>query len=318
MNQDASQNPANNPAPSANLTANTPAYPNAPAASPAPPAAPAGGGLKSVLKIAAPLALLVGVVFAITYFSRYTPVEPEIKTKEVSDPPLRIFESERGLDPPNLSGEYRDFPLSAPSADPKKVDDPFGFSLRNRIFQVYYESDGQERTARFWFENRRPNSVTMQLTWVSCTACSGGRVASIPPDVTRQILQQAAVGTLPMGPFNGLPVGMAGPAAQLTKLEWTEHKFAAPGGAGFNPNAIYHVQPANPSADKWSPQWGILELQFKVNKSDRLEAHFGTRVDNTEIAALNKFAITFAAAPAFEVWPPTLDLGRLDDLSGDL
>jgi hypothetical protein len=296
MNQDAKPNTASNPA--------------------ATPAA----GLKSALKIALPLALLMGVVFAITYFSQYTPPSEPGDGKEggpdaATTQPLAFFSSTRSWDPPNLSGPYRDYPMSAPSAHPSKFDNPFDYSLQDRLFQGFYEpSPHNQRLVSFWFQNRHPNAVTVQLKRVSCLACSGGKVASIPPEVTRNILQHTAVSMLPSGLFNGLPVGMVGPAAQLERLEWEQHTFLD------NPNATFKVKAAPENADGWSPQWGILALTFTVGDNDKsktLQTQFATAVDGTQIQGTNDFAIVFEGAQPFELSQPVIDAGTLDDLSGD-
>ncbi|MCI0701112.1 MAG: hypothetical protein L0241_08515 [Planctomycetia bacterium] len=310
---DANQNSPNNPAQFPNFSAKYPV--NAPASS-EPPAPPATGGLKSAFKIAIPLVVLVGIVFGITFFTQYTPPEKEEEqTTTATGQPLVFFSSVRVWDPPNLEGEFRNFPLLAPSADPDKSNNPFRFNVQDRIFQGIYEPDpNKNRTAQFWFQNRHPNPVTMQLKRVSCQACSGGQVAAIPPDVTRQILQQAAVGTLPIGAITGLPVGMVEPAAQLGKLEWTYHKFET------NPDATYKVPPADPNADKWSAQWGILELQFAVFKEgqkDPLKSEFAMLVEGTEITGMTEFVIHFHGANPFEVTDPIIDAGEIGDLTGD-
>src|SRR5437763_135696 len=128
----------------------------------------------STLKILVPIVLLMGVVFAITYFSQYTPTEPDetpIAQRQVKGP-LRFFSSTRFWDPRP------------------------GASLMDHEFQGFFEPGETQYSATFWFENRNPVPVEMQLFKVSCTQCSGGQVATIPPDVTKQILQMTAISML--------------------------------------------------------------------------------------------------------------------------
>lgn len=246
----------------------------------------------STLRVVVPLVALVGVVFGITLFSMYTPKqEDETKAGPGSEPPLRFFSSTR---------EWI----------------PTGRDLQNRIFPGFYEAGGPDNLhpAAFWFENRNPKSVTMQLKGVTCLACSGGRLAAIPPPVSRDILQMTAVSLLPQGLFSGLPTGMVGPAANLGAT-------LAPGGvwqkARFrdDPDATYKI-PAADNADGWSPQWGILELLFapKIGAvaSDPLGAQFATQIDGTTEAGTAKFTIAYESVGPFDVVPGKIDVERID------
>ena len=232
------------------------------------------GSLKSTLKIIIPIGLLMAVVFGVTFFSQYAPPDEPVKpdgSRQDKDPPLRFASSTRHWDAPDFfsmgGSAYRGFPLTAPSATPGDPDLPFRFDLQNRNFPGFYEiqSDavGPKNSANFWFENPHAQSVTMRLQSVSCTACSGGRVAAIPPDVTRQLLQMSGVSVLPQGLLTGLPMGMVGPAANLhpDRLSWQHYLFRD------NPHPDYKIPPAD-NKDGWSPQWGILELQFSVGRWD--------------------------------------------------
>jgi hypothetical protein len=299
----------------------------------APP--PASGGLKSTLKVAVPLLALVGVVFGVTYLAQYTPTtNPDDKGKEGAksgpsgEPPLRFFTSARRWDPPKLSDPgYRHLPLLAPSlVVPPEDDRVFRFTIPDRTFQGFYEPDPDKpRATQFWFENRNPNSVTMQLKGVSCTSCTGGRLAAIPTNTTKTLLHHSALAALPIGPFNPFGVGLTQPGAalfgmskpegDLTPLQWTHHQFT-------NPADVKFQVPAANNPDGWSPQWGILELTFKVyakagSQPDPLRAGFATQVDGTPQSGGNDFLIAFESAAAFELSRMAIDVGKLDPLSGD-
>ena len=77
MNLDADQNAPN--APRATTPPDPVATP-APRAAPPATAAPAPGGLTSTLKVAAPLVVLVGVVFAVTFLLQNAPKGDDIGT----------------------------------------------------------------------------------------------------------------------------------------------------------------------------------------------------------------------------------------------
>ena len=100
------------------------------------------------------------------------------------EPPLRFFTSTRKWDP-----------------DSDSLDD--------QVFTGFFEKDSKG-SAEYWFENRNESPVAVQLKSVSCSSCSDGWLAPLPPETTRGILQMSAISCLPMGPISFLPVGMAG------------------------------------------------------------------------------------------------------------
>lgn len=250
------------------------------------------GGVKGAIKVAIPIGVLMAIIFGITYFSQYTPQGdgPETTTTNLKEPPLRSFTSARQWN-------------------------PFG-SLQDRTFPGFYEvqanAAGTPNAAAFWFENRNDKSVTMQLKYVSCGACSGGRVAPIPPDVARQVLQMTAVSTLPGGLFNGMSVGLAGPAANLSedRLTWQSYTFRD------HPKAEYKV-PAAANTDGWSPQWGILELRFSVGAigPKPLGTVFNLQVDGTTQIGEAKFDINFVGVEPFDISRDFIDVGELQETS---
>jgi hypothetical protein len=302
--------------------------PNSPPA-PRPADRPPEGGLKSSLKVAVPLLALVGVVFAVTYFAQYVP--PEVKETEGNntptgssgEPPLRFFTSTRAWDPPRLvyrpdEPNYRNLPLLAPSALPRSPEEmserAFSFSLPDRVFQGFYEPGETLRATQFWFENRNPAPVTMQLKGVSCSACTGGRLAAIPPETTRNLFQHAALAALPVGSFNPYGVGLTQPLANLSQLQWTGYQFKD------NPQAQFHVPAAPGTPDPWAPQWGILELTFKVNPDPKLplRADFAAQVDGAQQPATGySFLLMFEVSKSCVLSRSTIDVGTLDPLSGD-
>jgi len=270
---------------------NTPAAP--PVSVPAQAQPAPSGGLKQVVKVAIPILVLMGIIFAITFSSQYVDNSVDttgLPTAKAKEPPLRFFTSARQWN-------------------------PFG-SPQDRAFPGFYElqanAAGTPNGASFWFENRNGKSVTMQLKGVSCGACSGGRVAPIPQDVAKQILQMTAISALPGGLFSGLPIGMVGPAANLAedRLTWQSYTFRD------HPKAEYRV-PAGGNPDGWSPQWGILELRFSVGAigPKTLSAEFNLQIDGTQEVGSAHFGIAFEGAEPFDISRGVIDVGELQETS---
>ncbi|MDB5313595.1 MAG: hypothetical protein JWO38_7797 [Gemmataceae bacterium] len=248
----------------------------------------------STLKILVPVGLLVVVVFAVTFFSQYTPTGRE-ETKGAQ----------------KAEGEK---PLLFSAANSVRRWDPFSSNLPDHAFTGFYETGETQHAATFWFENANRKPVSMRLQSVSCSACSGGRLAPIPPETTKLVLQMAAVSALPQGLVAGFPLGMAGPAANLLDTErktlvWQSHRFDQ------DPASVVFNVPAAADTDGWSPQWGILELNFKVRPSPKipLRAAFITQIQDTELVETERFEIWYEPAGAFEVDRPAIDAGDLTD-----
>lgn len=284
------------------------------------------GGQKSTLMVAIPImafmGAFMGVIFGVTLASQYTGCQKRTESEKdkpgtsvgnPNEPPLVFHNSTRSWDPPSLAPEWRDMPLIAPSRDPDKTLLPFSYSAQDRIFQFFYESGPQERRTAFWFENRNPKPVTLQLKGLGCSACSGARLASIPPEVTRAYLQRSALAALPIGAFNPFGVGLADPAADFAHLDWTAYKFSE------DRNATYKVRAGPEAPDKWTAQWGILEFTFTVNTSPKIPlwTEFATQVDGTEQIGGHRFEIYFAPSEAFALSQTTLDIGEINPLTPD-
>lgn len=250
--------------------------------------------MTSALKYAVPLVLLVGVVFAVTYFSRYTPDEPTVTPDQkaaATAKPLVFFTTARRWDP-------------RPTA-----------SIPDQAFPGFFKVGTLEQKAHFWFENRNPEPVTLQLKGISCTACSGGRVAPLPPEVTRLILQSAAGSLLPQGLTTGLGgAGMAGPAARLfaapDALPWQAYKYAE---HARDLGKVQYTVPGAANADGWSPQWGILEVNFDVKEhpSIPLTADFRSRIGAGEQYGADRFSIVYRPASVIEIDRNEVELPEL-------
>jgi hypothetical protein len=324
MNPTADDATARTPGPPNPLS--TRGYPGAPSAavSSAPAAAPRKSG--STLKYLIPVVALVAVIFGITFFAQYTPPsDGGITGKENSkEPPLRFFTSARKYDPPSFLPpsryqplDFRGLPLLAPSALPSDPDFPFRFSPQDRAFPAFYEPKddlGLGHSTTFWFENPHSKPVVMLLRHVSCGSCTGGKVAAIPPDVTRQILEMSRVSILPQGLATGLPVGMVGPAAHLDepRLSWEGHLFR-----DSRETTTYKIPPAGENRDGWTPQWGILKLEFSIGAvgPKPLQVIFETAVEGSQESAENRFLIAPEGMNPFDLTRAHIDLGELNDRS---
>jgi hypothetical protein len=258
--------------------------------------------VNQTLKIAIPVVVGMAVIFGVTFFAQYTPKSGENEGEGGSgggnEPPLRFFSSERHWDPSPLA------------------------SLQHRTFPGFYERVDAPNAAAFWFENRNPKPVRMQIAKVSCSSCSGARVAPIPPATARAVLEMTAVSALPHGLFAGLPVGFAGPAAALAPpkpgeapaphhLQWQAYTFKD------NPRAEYQVPAANPD-DKWAPQWGVLELTFSVRGGETqktLSAEFGTWVEGSRQVVPAQFQLSYEGVDPFDLSRETIDVGELSEES---
>jgi hypothetical protein len=252
-----------------------------------------GSGVRSTLKILVPLGLLVVVVFGITFLFLYTPTDtpdPEINPglNPSGERPLRFFTSARQFDP-------------RPVWDPTNLPQ---VSLQDHYFPGYFEKNAEARTA-FWFENRNPKPVSMQLKNVSCAACSGGSLAPIPAESARDLLQMFAVTGLPQGLVSPLPIGVAGTWADtVPRLQWQSHKFAT--------NDWTFTVPAADPSNPWAPtQWGILDLNFGTGGKTQLDATFGSQVHESKQYAEDKLNINFQVVNAFDVIPYAIDVGGL-------
>src|SRR6185312_4661891 len=242
----------------------------------------------SALKIVVPLVLLLAVIFAVTFFSQYKEPEDDGGAKgaeKVENRPLRFFSSTRMWTP-----------------DPNA-------SLMDQAFQGYFETADMQSSANYWFENRNPQPVMLEFLRVTCTACSEGEVATIPPDVSKQILQMTAISMLPHGLVTPLPLAMAVPAAQLDDqrgvLQWQSHKFNERQGT------IKYEIPGATTGDPWVEPWGILRLGFKIGGRNYLSAGFGTHLKGSEKYFEGKFVIQYELTEPFYLNAANINFGEM-------
>jgi hypothetical protein len=254
--------------------------------------------MKSTLKILVPLVALVGLVFGVTLLLQYTPTEEKDGGKGPKggggERPLTFFTSTRAWDGRPVWAVYPDAP--SPTAP-------------DHFFPGFFEKNTKTRTA-FWFENRNASPVSVQLKGVTCSSCSGGSLAPVPPEALRNLLQLTAVSGLPLGLTSPLPLGLAAGAWADTvgRLQWQSHKFAT--------TDWTFTVPAAPK-DPWSPsQLGILVLEFDTAGKNHLGATFASQVQGSaDQFAEDTFNINFEVVNPFELAPLTINVGELRDNS---
>jgi hypothetical protein len=253
--------------------------------------------MKPILKIAVPLVVLVGVVFGITYIMIYVPPDQKTDDGPTGDRPL-IFPSATRFWQPGWA--------TAPDDDEKGAD-PL-----NRLFPGFYEQ-GMKGKARFWFQNKNPQPVTIKLLHVSCASCSQGAIYIIPPETVRTTIHTSIVSGLPQGLFTGLPVGMVGPGALFDPARLRPeqaHEFR-------DPSAVVFKVPAEDNTDGWTPRWGILELGFEANTpppdTRNIESIFECQIEGSTQVERNQFRIAFDVVEPFRMYPDFIDVGQIEE-----
>lgn len=301
MSDNANKTPdaATPPQPPAPVAANLPRNVNSTntdAISQKPGTTPAESSSGSPLKVAVPIVMLVAVVFGITFISQYSPKSTD---DDVSSGPSSSNNSPKGEPPLRFNSAIRMW-------DPS----PYG-SIQDQIFPGFYEVNDRKNSAAFWFENRNPSQISMQLLKVSggCMKCSSGRLAAIPPDITDQLVLTSVLSGIPQGLVTLLPVAMAGPAAHLApeRLNWQEHKFLD------NPHATYTVPGAPGTGHLFSYQWGIFDLQFQVNntstRNEPLRAFFALQVNDTKVNGNAELVVQYEGVDPFDVSTKFINVG---------
>jgi hypothetical protein len=264
--------------------------PNPPVNQPPQPTPQQRRPVRSILRYAVPLVLLVAVVFALTFFSIYTPRRDEVKPQQGGDPPLVFSDTTRFWHPP------------------WEVSEEKSARLQNRNFAGFYEA-GEEGKAVFWFENRNPAPVTLRLIWRSCGACSKGAVYLVPPDVARAAPQASAAA---VGSPITAGVTTASPMALLDLSRLTPD-------AAFpfedQDKVVFHIPPAN--NPDGSPQLGALELGFVARpptEPRQLRSKFRSEVEgNPTQVEEHDFGITFEVSDPIRVFPESLDAGTVEE-----
>ncbi|QDU20016.1 hypothetical protein [Urbifossiella limnaea] len=251
--------------------------------------------MKSALKYLLPIALLMGIVFAVTVFSWHKPPEEPDKKDEQLVPTTRALE---------YFTTTRKWELGDGTLLPDNTT-----SLQDVAFTGYYEAGEVTNATQFWFRNRHPGPVTLKLAGVNCGSCSGARVAVIPPSAAEVLYRMAGFSVLPFGPVAACPTGMAGAGTVFSnELKWEAHTF-------LEGNVSYTIPPPA-TGSPWAMPLGILELNFKVKPNPRvpLSARFATFDEAGQpLQPDDLFSIFYAQSQPAEVDKSAIDAGELAD-----
>src|SRR5687767_13217696 len=126
--------------------------------------------MKTFTHVILPIAILVGIVFGITYIINYTP--PDAKKND--KPTVTVVESLK-------------FPMTSVQRDPN--------DWKMRYWNSQYEV-GKTGEFWYWFRNVSDQPVRFVSTGVSCK-CAGVEVSVIPPEAMTQYVINRASAHLP-------------------------------------------------------------------------------------------------------------------------
>lgn len=291
MNDQSNDVPPPQPPP-ANPVAAAGKAPTIGAAAPKPPGS-------SPLKVLIPIVALAAVVFGITLFSQYSD-----KSSDKSSNDSRAAKAESPLYIYSATRYFQPIP-EATRASP------------NHYFPGFYEPGDVWNSAFFWFENRNPAPVTMQVSRISehtCRKCVSGRLAPVPPEVADQLLMTSFLSGIPQGPVSFLPLSVACSGANLSplRLNWQENNFEQV------QNPEYKV-PSSPEESAYSPfhwpgQWAIFEVLFKVTSvglpKGPLQIDFSLKVDGAKTTGNHSIVIGYEGVDPFNVSTDLIDIGE--------
>jgi hypothetical protein len=175
--------------------------------------------------------------------------------------------------------------------------------MAKRTFPGFFEQTGdREVPVSFWFRNPHPVPVRVVILGRSCTACSSGRLAVVPPEAMRSLDAQGAVGGGPTGPV--VPDDLLPPLADaiLGPLQWQTFDLDK------KPYEAKEIPPGSAN----TPTWGVLQFGIKVNVigPKPLSVRVGlTAGDNPQESI--QFDMVLVGAHPFDVTPQALQFGEL-------
>ena len=183
--------------------------------------------MKSSNRVLLPIALVIAIIFGITFISNYTG-SPQEKPKE------QVKAGGKNTDPPLLFG--------ITTAEPNYNS----YILRN--VQLDWEV-GIEGHFDFWFHNPHPEAALVNLQGKSCT-CAGAQLGIVPADSTRRAIDLSLIGAF--GPAH-LSLGLMPltTLALVEKIEWSVLSMESEA-----------EKKSVPAAGELLPQLGILKVTF--------------------------------------------------------
>ncbi|HEY8504194.1 MAG TPA: hypothetical protein VIL46_06395 [Gemmataceae bacterium] len=243
--------------------------------------------MKSVTQVLLPIALVVGLIFGVTYISNYTRSNRPVPNQE--------------------SGPAQDvMPLKFGHTVAKR--DPEYFYLRH--FRENYEV-GTGGRHDFWFHNPNPQPAELRLDYTNC-ACSSVDIGVVAADAWGRYQKQAAASALagaalPAGPDVLAAVALAALVAPPDNIRWEHRSITEEGNDARRPVEIPAADPAR------GPQLGIFRLNWDEVRSvgpKGLGAKVLVRFDGTLPREIDLRA-SIAGVPPVLVWPPEVDVGEL-------
>ena len=244
--------------------------------------------MRSTLKIAVPIVLVFGVVFAVTV----------IKKLDTSSP----------LNGDGGDGTPVDVPLQ--SAYTSIRYDPESAYVWDRHFDGFHEVSDEAHPVSFWFKNRNTSPMHVRILGRSCGSCTSAHIAHVPPDALDKLVAKTAAGLFPVSAFPVPDLLTAIAVGEMnSELKW--HKYDFPLSLS-QPTAPYTVPAA---ADDDHPTWAVVKLAITVNGIGPVTryAQLGMQTENMPVEAEQSLAVSFQGINPFEVAPDTKDVGSLPE-----
>ena len=247
------------------------------------------------LKIVGILALLCGVVFALTMISSIIPNPPADPNKQ------KIQGGDTGQ---VGTTEHLLFATKVMRFDPNTGN------VGHKYFQMFYEVSETHNTASFWFVNPNPYEVQVGATARSCSVCTKARVGVVNPQARKEMLQDLAAGSLLRPGAFGFDVMTMIAAAKLERslnAAWVDLEFPMP--PQTEPPMWAPVPPAQPDG---IPTLGILQVMFQTKGvfPKPIAAKVSVKAKGFP-PTIVEFNLSTIGVEAFEVTPPTVDFGEI-------
>ncbi len=248
--------------------------------------------MKTLTQVVLPIAVIIGLVFGVTFMSNYIP-------------PTKLSNSSEG-NQANLDNVLPlQFEITTAARD---VDSP-----HLKEFQVDYEYGAPGRHG-FWFRNPHELAAKLTLIDTSCT-CSSVQVGLIKPDAWSHFIQCEII----TGLFPGLP-DLLGPttlARMLTRPETIRWQPLIPvagieRGGIPRPGDTTNVEvPAAPSEQQ--PQLGVCLLGWNETKSVGPMRLYASLAMSFPGKSQHDFRVeaNIRGIPLVNVFPERVDLGTL-------
>jgi hypothetical protein len=221
--------------------------------------------------------LVMALIFGVTFITQFTGRDDQ-PTDKKSSLSLAFGHSEVKRDPTS--------------------DDP-----QNRYFVGFYEK-GAENSVLFWFRNEGTEEAVLTFLGVSCTTCTGIRMAVVPQAALDEFVVHDALAVLPIGPA-GIPTLLPIPASMdlLSKLEWVDCQVDKPGTTIKIP----------PATGPNRPTWGVVRFGFKAHVLGPWDPKAGFSVQSAGNSSTQpvELGVHFVGVEPFNVSPIEVGISEL-------